>query len=96
MREVEGLRGVRGIAAGRHLNLAVKCDGSVWVWGSQGIGGCWRVVGLSEVVEVAVGELHALALRRDGSVWAWGNNSDGQLGDNSRRARVRPICVEGL
>ena len=45
------------------------------------------------VVEVAAGAEHACARGGDGSVWCWGANSEGQLGDGTRLARLAPIQV---
>jgi alpha-tubulin suppressor-like RCC1 family protein len=46
-----------------------------------------------DAVSVAAGGAHSLTVRRDKTVWAWGYNAAGQLGDNTRTARSRPIRV---
>ena len=89
---VSGLTGVVAIAAGGWHNLAVKSDGTVWAWGTNGFGELGndsgtssslpvQVNGLSGVVSVAVGDYHSLSLNLDGQVHAWGWNEYGQLGN---------------
>ena len=68
------------IAAGWGHSLALKSDGTVWAWGSNGAGelgnGTYTnsnvpvsVSGLSGVVALAAGLNHSLALKSDGTVW---------------------------
>ena len=87
------LTGVVAIAAGQRHSLALKNDGTVWAWGSNGYGqlgvsGGNSVTpvqvtapsGMSGMVAIAAGNWHSVALSSDGTVWAWGYNYDGQLG----------------
>ena len=96
------MNNVVAIAAGRNHRVAVKNDGSVWVWGScsYGVDGyagdTYRVTpinveGISNVVSVAAGNYFVMALCQDGSVWTWGNNQSGQLGLGSVDAQSHPI-----
>jgi alpha-tubulin suppressor-like RCC1 family protein len=93
---VAGLSGVSQVSAGNggdSHTVAVRSDGTVWAWGSNGYGELGfrgslssqplLVSGISNVVQVAAGAGHTVALKNDGTVWAWGSNSDGQLGDGS-------------
>ncbi len=41
-------------------------------------------------------EVHTCVLRLTGGVMCWGDNSEGQLGDGSRRNRRHPVAVSGL
>ncbi|MDP9335114.1 MAG: DUF6531 domain-containing protein, partial [Actinomycetota bacterium] len=85
------LSDVQVVAAGWYHTLAVKGDGTVWAWGSDGYGETgparsynWPApVGLSGVATVAAGSLTSLALKTDGTVWAWGSNGNGNLGNGS-------------
>lgn len=104
--EVGNLADVVTIAAGNHHSLAVRSDGTVWAWGSNGLGSLGdgsttnrnlpvQVHGLSDVVLVSA-SAHSLALRADGTVWSWGPNTYGQLGDGSTATRLTPVQVKGL
>jgi alpha-tubulin suppressor-like RCC1 family protein len=100
--------GFSSIAAGAHHSVALKPDGSLWVWGSNYFGqlgfapsgmfsiqSAPRQIG-SGYAAVAAGRWHTLALRTDGSLWSWGYNFFGQLGDGSygpRTDRASPVFV---
>ncbi len=82
-------------------SVAVKTDGTVWMWGNEYGGYSFgmspmQITGISNVTGVAVGALHALALKADGTVWAWGVDSRGQLGDGFAGDTDTPIQVTGL
>lgn len=89
--QIPSLHGVKAIATGRSSSLALKTDGTVWVWGAQFLGNGAavnvaattpiQVPGLSNVTAIASGSNHDLVLKADGSVWAWGDNSVGELGN---------------
>lgn len=84
------------ISIGNGFAVALKDDGSAWVWGTNDNG----VFGTTEYAEDAVspspvavampehtefcdisaGNDHVIALDTDGNVWAWGANGVGQLG----------------
>jgi len=79
------------IAAGGRHNVALKSDGSVWVWGNNQLGQLGdgtrnthlvpvQVQNLRNMVSVSAGMNHTVALRDDGTVWAWGENFSNQLG----------------
>ena len=74
------LKGVTAIAAGEHLGLALRRDGTVAQWGGLGWNAAGPPPGLSNVVAIAAGgrcrPQRNLALKRDGSVVAWGPGSD--------------------
>jgi alpha-tubulin suppressor-like RCC1 family protein len=100
---------VAQVAAGGRHGLALKPDGTVWSWGSNGAGelgdGGWGghrstpfpVPGLTGVTQVAAGQDFSLALRSDGTVWAWGDNFSGQLGRGTFSSHeLIPAPVTGL
>ncbi len=89
------ISGVVQIAAGLYHNVALKSDGTVWIWGDNTYGQIGRgtsggakqlspynVGGWSDVVEISTNIHHTLIKRRDGSVWAWGANG-GNLGNGT-------------
>jgi alpha-tubulin suppressor-like RCC1 family protein/subtilisin family serine protease len=102
---VSGLTSAVSVSAGMYHSLAVKSDGSVYVWGDNdygqlGTGGNLYSpsptrLGLSSFSAVAAGLYFSLALRSDGTVWGWGDNG-GQLGDGTTVRRYSPVQVTGL
>ena len=42
---------------------------------------------------ITAGGAHTCAQTSDGSVFCWGSNSNGQIGDNSPKLKVRPLAV---
>jgi alpha-tubulin suppressor-like RCC1 family protein len=81
------------VARGADFSLALRADGTLWLWGAFG-GKAYlrpeRVPGIDDVVTVAAGRRHALALRRDGTVWSLGSNAHGELGRGLCRTNVSP------
>ena len=100
------LDNVESVSLGDTWGMAVKKDGTLWVWG-QNIGGvlcngeftgghsCEPAKIMDDVTAAAAGGKHGLALKKDGSVWVWGSNEHGQLGndDDSVEFSVKPIKV---
>jgi RHS repeat-associated protein len=104
---VPGLNNVAALAAGRFHSIALRNDGTVWVWGGNARGQLGlgagvsanvptQIVGLTDVVAIATHLDHTLALTLDGAVWAWGANDRGQLGDGSSVDRTLPVRIDGL
>jgi alpha-tubulin suppressor-like RCC1 family protein len=95
------------VAAGSGHGLALRSDGTVWAWGSNGAGELGdgtrtsrstaaQVTGLTGVTQVAASSDFSLALRSDGTVWAWGDDSAGQLGNARSSIPVtRPVNTIG-
>ncbi|HEX8440337.1 MAG TPA: RCC1 repeat-containing protein, partial [Archangium sp.] len=105
--QVSGLTGVTAMTAGSGCSLAVRQDGTVWAWGSNGSGQLGdgtttsrsspvQVSGLTGVTALATGVGHSLAVRQDGTLWAWGSNGSGELGDGTTTSRSFPVQVSGL
>jgi alpha-tubulin suppressor-like RCC1 family protein len=106
--QVSGLTNIVAISAsGGSHNIALKGDGTVWVWGSNTYGQLGdgttinrttpvQVAGLSNIAAVAAGGRHSMAVKADGTVVAWGDNANGQLGDGSVLAHTTPALVNGL
>lgn len=89
------LTDLTSVAAGGNHSLALKSDGTVWMWG-DGSATPVQVPGLTNIIAVAGGDLHSLALESDGIVWAWGNNIWGQLGDGTTISSSSPVKVVEL
>lgn len=92
------------LAAGNEYTMALKRDGTVWVWGSGQLGAGTvnatvsptLVAGLPPVRAIAAGKTHLLALTRTGRVFAWGVGVDGQLGLGASPVETAPREVQGL
>ncbi|WP_416292522.1 OmpL47-type beta-barrel domain-containing protein [Paenibacillus illinoisensis] len=90
--QVSGLTDIVSINGSYYNSMALKEDGTVWIWGdgSRAIGyktssstihySPIQIAGLSNIVQIDMSYLHGLALRNDGTVWSWGMNESGQLG----------------
>jgi alpha-tubulin suppressor-like RCC1 family protein len=86
------------VAAGERHTVAIKTDGTLWVWGQEvssfgqlgiNIGNATRgtpvttFAGGNNWKSVTCGSNHTTAIKTDGSLWGWGRNEDGQLGINA-------------
>ena len=89
-----------------HRTMAIRTDGSLWAWGSQGLGGDEGLIGdgttinryspvkiMDDVVQVSAGYYHTMAVKVDGSLWGWGENSRGILGDGTTETQTRPVWI---
>ncbi len=109
--QVIGLANVTAIAAGWEFSVALRSDGTVWVWGTNAEGELGdgtiepypaahpvptKVPALNGMASVAAGYWHVLALDRSGFVSAWGQNDGGQLGDGTGLNRLFPTPVGGV
>jgi hypothetical protein len=90
-------------SAGFDHSAAIKADGSLWTWGSNGYGQLGDNSGIGQAVPVQVaGEEgwkgvatgrfigFARAIRADGSLWGWGSGQYGKLGDGAALNRSVP------
>jgi alpha-tubulin suppressor-like RCC1 family protein len=74
--------------------LAIKSDGTLWVWGNDATGSYGQsglnspsqrsspvqVGSLTNWSSVSAGDNHSAAIKTDGTLWTWGYNWYGQLG----------------
>ncbi len=93
---------------GREHVVALKSDGTVWTWGSNGEGQQGRGTTANTLVPTQVASLgtnnvavetghnHTVVLKSNGTVWTFGLNSDGQLGDGTTTLRRSPVQVSGI
>jgi alpha-tubulin suppressor-like RCC1 family protein len=104
---VAGITNVIQLSAGVYDSVALKGNGTVWVWGEGTEGELGngtssdssipvQVSSLTGMIQVAAGNQHVVALQSNGTVWTWGSNSNGQLGNNSTTNSSTPVQVTAL
>lgn len=94
------------IDGGGSHSVLLKADGTVWTWGSGGLGrlgdGTYNSrmlpakIDLPQAKAISSGSYQAFALLTDGTVMGWGRNSSGALGDGTTVDRSFPVHVAGL
>jgi alpha-tubulin suppressor-like RCC1 family protein len=83
---------VKAVAVGDGYMLALRDDGTVWIWGNSGfedmdefgydkIHLVRQIPELDSIIGIVTGNSHSIAIKDDGSVWVWGINKSGQLGN---------------
>ena len=96
---VPGLSGIVDIALGGDRSdalMALKSDGTVWVWGKvfendaaltiNGVviphvmNAASKVRSIDKVAAIAISRSCYYAVKKDGTVWSWGMNDEGMLG----------------
>jgi alpha-tubulin suppressor-like RCC1 family protein len=95
------------VSAGYSHSLGVRCNGTAWAWGVNGLGRLGDntitdrsspvsvVGGFTDWRQVSGGWCHSLGVRTNGTLWTWGCNNYGQLGDNTTTNRSSPVLVAG-
>ncbi len=104
---VSGASNIIAIAAGGAYCLALKSDGTMLSWGSDGQGQLGDNTSsvnksmpvlvnpeASNIIAIAAGDSHSLALKSDGTMLSWGWDGSGQLGDDLAKAdKFMPVAV---
>jgi alpha-tubulin suppressor-like RCC1 family protein len=106
---VAGFNNIIAVSAGDSHAIALKSDGTVWVWGrnSEGqlgngtTGGNWLLPQqsplISGIAQISAGSAHNIAFRNDGKFWAWGSNASGQFGNGTiETAGCRCVSIPQL
>ena len=94
----------QSLNAGDDFTLAVKTDGTLWSWGSNGSGQLGngitttapspvQIGSATTWASVAAGIGFSAAIRSDGTLWTWGLNSSGQLGDGTLGPSTSPAQI---
>ena len=95
------------VSAGDNFAAAVKTDGTLWTWGTNGYGRLGdggvnpksspetTAGGGTDWSQVSCGDEQAGAIKTDGTLWTWGLNDTGQLGDGTTENRSSPATVAG-
>ena len=95
------------VSGGADHTAAVKTDGTLWTWGSNGTGmlGDNTTSSRSSPVttagggtnwkQVSGGYYHTAAVKTDGTLWTWGANAFCQLGDYTTSNRSSPVTTAG-
>ena len=98
--QIAGLTDVVAIAAGTNHSMALRKDGSVYVWGllfleddAYPIGTPQEFPGLGHVSSISAGLAHSVVAKSDGTVWSWGLNIEGGLGDGTYAYRPDSVAV---
>jgi alpha-tubulin suppressor-like RCC1 family protein len=95
------------VSAGGYHSLALRTNGSAWVWGGNSVGQLGDgtttsrlspvsvVGGFTDWCQVSAGSRHSLGVRCNGTAWSWGCNVAGPLGDGTTTNRSSPVSVVG-
>jgi len=105
--QVPNLSGVVSVSAGTYSSFAIKGDGTVAAWGSNGSSQLGDgtsinratpvdVQNISGVKSIANNNGATVALLSDGTVKAWGSNTHGELGDDTGIDSSVPVLVKNL
>ncbi len=97
--------GAVGGPLGAGFTCAVRNDGTLWCWGSNGSGVLFSSftgsqspdpvqIGTGNVwTAVSAGDGQVCALQSDGTLWCWGLNDTGQCGSSSGNPILTPTQV---
>lgn len=102
---------VKEISPGGDYSLALKNDGSVWMWGHKNNGDIGNGgdeyyttpirINLNNITAISAGLDISMAIMDNGTLWAWGNNQNGLVGDDTINLsppfnKDEPTIVRGL
>jgi len=93
------------VSCGFDHTLALKNDGTLWVWGSSyygqlGLGNSLnkntptKIASLSGIVSISAGKYFSLAVDNNGTLWVWGRDNAHQLGLSTLHDQLSPQEVK--
>jgi alpha-tubulin suppressor-like RCC1 family protein len=100
---ISGGNNWKNVSLGTIHSAAIKSDGTLWIWGSGGVGalGTNDTISRSSPVQtisggtnwkgVSLGANTSAAIKTDGTLWLWGSGGNGQLGTGNRTSVSSPV-----
>jgi alpha-tubulin suppressor-like RCC1 family protein len=95
------------VSAGETHSLGIRCNGTIWSWGSNCYGqlGDYTannssspvsvIIDAADWYQISAGKYHSLAITSDGLIASWGDNRYGQLGNDTTDNLSSPFIVVG-
>lgn len=101
------LTGIKHIAAGNQVSMAIDNDGNLYTWGLNGNGQLGinnrtnqvlpvKNQDIMNVRKMSAGYRTAYALTDDGKLYGFGYNGYGQIGDGTKTQRLYPVEVQNV
>jgi alpha-tubulin suppressor-like RCC1 family protein len=84
------------LSGGDGNTLALKSDGTVWIWGASGTTSPAQVSGLSNGISVCSAHGCQFVVESNGTFWDWGGNGFGQLGNGTTTSVTNPTQITSL
>jgi alpha-tubulin suppressor-like RCC1 family protein len=94
------------VSCGYNYTAAIKTDGTLWSWGSNGSGQIGNdnpffdqfvpgetFGGGTNWKQVSCAGQFTAAIKTDGTLWTWGSNGSGQIGNNTTAQRNTPVTT---
>lgn len=94
----------KSVSSGYTFTTALKEDGTLWAWGSNGSGQLGNGTTQSSNVPVQIGTdndwvfhtsgaFHSFGIKRNGTLWTWGKGSDYRLGTGDDVNVLSPVQI---